>query len=167
MTQYRNKLKPVFIAILAFFALLLAGCGGLVTIETATPGSTAATNAATAVAATASPQQSAGPTKTPRATKAPTSIDGLQTISASNLPPEARHTLELIDNGGPFPYRNDGIVFQNREGILPKQRSGFYHEYTVVTPGASDRGARRIITGAGGEIYYTDDHYATFKRVIR
>ena len=88
-------------------------------------------------------------------------------IDASSLPPEARQTIALIKSRGPFPYARDGIVFSNREGQLPKQSRGYYHEYTVKTPGARDRGARRIITGREGELYYTDDHYRTFRRVMR
>ncbi|MEU3861774.1 ribonuclease domain-containing protein [Streptomyces sp. NPDC028722] len=79
------------------------------------------------------------------------------------LPSQAHTTLHLIDQGGPFPYAQDGTVFQNREGVLPRQTSGYYHEYTVQTPGSSTRGARRVITGnAYEEDYYTADHYATF-----
>lgn len=74
--------------------------------------------------------------------------------------------MQLIERGGPFPYRQDGQVFQNREGILPKQKQGYYHEYTVETPGSEDRGARRIISGANGEFYYTDDHYSSFKVIL-
>jgi guanyl-specific ribonuclease Sa len=82
------------------------------------------------------------------------------------LPPEARATLALIDRGGPFPHRQDGVVFGNYEGLLPKQPRGYYHEYTVETPGARDRGARRIITGGTppAVCYYTDDHYRSFRR---
>lgn len=71
-------------------------------------------------------------------------------------------TLGLIDSGGPFPYGKDGSMFQNREGRLPARAAGYYHEYTVTTPNSPDRGARRIVTGAGGEIYYTRDHYDSF-----
>ena len=88
-------------------------------------------------------------------------------IDAQSLPSEARQTVALIKAGGPFPYSRDGGVFNNREGQLPKKARGYYHEYTVKTPGARDRGARRLITGRGGELYYTDDHYRTFKRVIQ
>jgi ribonuclease T1 len=88
---------------------------------------------------------------------------GLPSVSVADLPSEARHTLELIRSGGPFPYSRDGVVFQNRERLLPREKSGYYHEYTVPTPGESDRGARRIITGKAGEQYYTDDHYASFR----
>lgn len=71
-------------------------------------------------------------------------------------------TLVLIEQGGPFPYRKDGSTFQNREGRLPARPAGYYREYTVETPSSPDRGARRIVAGAGGEVYYTRDHYATF-----
>jgi ribonuclease T1 len=110
---------------------------------------------------TATPRPSR-PTATPRSVPA----SGLRTVTPDKLPPEARQTLKLIDQGGPFPYRRDGIVFQNRERRLPKKPSGYYHEYTVETPGSDDRGARRIITGESGERYYTDDHYETFVQVI-
>ncbi|MFJ4438353.1 ribonuclease [Streptomyces sp. NPDC088923] len=84
-------------------------------------------------------------------------------ICSSALPSQAHDTLELIDEGGPFPYPQDGIVFQNREGVLPDQSTGYYHEYTVKTPGSSDRGARRVVTGEKtDEDYYTSDHYASF-----
>jgi ribonuclease T1 len=70
--------------------------------------------------------------------------------------------LALIADGGPFRHKKDGSVFQNREGRLPRYAAGYYHEYTVETPNSPDRGARRIVTGAGGEIYYTADHYNSF-----
>ena len=87
-------------------------------------------------------------------------------IDAKSLPPAARETIALIRAGGPFPYARDGVTFSNRERQLPRQARGYYREYTVKTPGAHDRGARRIIAGRAGELYYTDDHYRTFKRVI-
>ena len=84
----------------------------------------------------------------------------------SALPVQARQTIALIEKGGPFPYpRNDGVVFHNDEHLLPKQPDGYYHEYTVPTPGSPDRGARRIIAGGHGEFYYTADHYEHFVRV--
>ncbi|WP_320777720.1 ribonuclease [Streptomyces sp. CRN 30] len=87
-------------------------------------------------------------------------------ICYSDLPSQAHDTLDLIEQGGPYPYEQDGTVFQNREGILPSQSSGYYHEYTVVTPGSSTRGARRIVTGEESqEDYYTADHYASFDLV--
>lgn len=87
-------------------------------------------------------------------------------IAVKQLPNEARQTLALIKAGGPFPYTRDGAVFGNREGRLPKRNRGYYREYTVRTPGAKDRGARRIVAGVPGEYYYTDDHYQTFRRII-
>ncbi|MEU5682527.1 ribonuclease [Streptomyces venezuelae] len=87
-------------------------------------------------------------------------------ICLSALPSQAHDTLDLIEKGGPYPYPQDGTVFQNREGELPQQSSGYYHEYTVVTPGSDDRGARRIVTGEKSqEDYYTADHYASFDLV--
>jgi ribonuclease T1 len=86
-------------------------------------------------------------------------------IHVAELPAEARQTIALIRKGGPFPYAKDGAIFGNREGALPKQRRGYYHEYTVKTPGMRARGARRIIWGAGGEFYYTEDHYSHFQRI--
>ena len=92
---------------------------------------------------------------------------GLPWVSLASLPSQARDTVALIDKGGPFPYDQDGTVFANRERILPSEASGYYHEYTVKTPGASDRGARRIIAGRQGELYWTADHYASFSRIRR
>jgi len=86
-------------------------------------------------------------------------------IHVTQLPPEGRATLALIKRGGPFPYAQDGTVFQNREGRLPAQPRGYYREYTVPTPGARDRGARRIVAGRGGDYWYTADHYRSFKRI--
>jgi guanyl-specific ribonuclease Sa len=87
--------------------------------------------------------------------------------AADFLPPEARDTLAQIARGGPFDHSQDGAVFGNYEGLLPKQPRGYYHEYTVETPGARTRGARRIITGGTPPVswYYTDDHYRSFRRV--
>jgi ribonuclease T1 len=94
---------------------------------------------------------------------ADTSAAAVGSICYSDLPSQAYDTLDLIESGGPFPYPQDGTVFQNREGILPGQSSGYYHEYTVRTPGSSTRGARRIVTGQEyQEDYYTADHYASF-----
>ncbi|MFB7292658.1 ribonuclease domain-containing protein [Actinacidiphila glaucinigra] len=94
-------------------------------------------------------------------------VAAVPTVSVASLPPEARETLRLIDAGGPFPYAKDGTVFNNFEGLLPAHPRGYYHEYTVPTPGTQDRGARRIVTGSGGEAYYTDDHYQSFRAVRR
>ena len=86
-------------------------------------------------------------------------------VTAAELPPEARHTLRLIREGGPFPFERDGVVFRNLERMLPSRDKGYYREYTVITPGIKHRGARRIIAGRGGELYYTDDHYGSFRRI--
>jgi ribonuclease T1 len=86
-------------------------------------------------------------------------------VRAADLPGEARATLELIRKGGPYPYAKDGSVFGNREGLLPKQKHGYYREYTVRTPKVRSRGARRIVKGASGELFYTDDHYNSFRRI--
>jgi len=118
---------------------------------------------------TPSRKVTAAPTRTParKATATPAiAQSGLPTIKYERLPAQARETIDLIQRGGPFPYRQDGAVFQNRERLLPGKPNGYYHEYTVETPGSPDRGARRIIAGGEGELYYTDDHYASFKQVV-
>lgn len=89
----------------------------------------------------------------------------IRDVPIAQLPAEAQHTLSLIKKGGPFPYKKDGTVFGNRERRLPQHEHGYYREYTVKTPGAKDRGARRIVAGRSGEFYYTDDHYETFRRI--
>ncbi|SFW91535.1 ribonuclease domain-containing protein [Amycolatopsis australiensis] len=91
-------------------------------------------------------------------------LSGFTHTTLPALPAEATTTYDLIQQGGPFPYpRNDGVVFDNREGVLPACAPGYYHEYTVPTPGSSTRGTRRIVTGSGREYFYTGDHYATFQ----
>ena len=101
-------------------------------------------------------------------------IANLPHVTVSALPREARDTLALIRKGGPYPYTKDGSIFSNREQILPKEPRGFYREFTVKTPHARDRGARRVICGGVAakprppildSCYYTDDHYATFKKI--
>ena len=92
-------------------------------------------------------------------------------VALSSLPPQARTTYQLVLQGGPFPYDKDGSVFGNRERLLPLQTRGFYREYTVKTPGASNRGARRIVCGgrqitAPQACYYTADHYASFRKIV-
>lgn len=103
---------------------------------------------------------------------APTKTKSANTILVSELPKEGRTTLDLIRKGGPFPHAaKDGSIFSNREGILPKEKRGHYREYTVATPGARNRGAKRIVCGgppkdfAKQTCYFTDDHYATFKKI--
>ena len=93
-------------------------------------------------------------------------------VALASLPAEAQSTHRLIFSGGPFPYSKDGIVFGNRERVLPLQTRGYYREYTVKTPGSRDRGARRIVCGGKPPTqpeacYYTDDHYANFRRIAQ
>ena len=89
----------------------------------------------------------------------------IREIAAAELPPEARQAVALIRKGGPFPYERDGAAFGNFEKRLPVKGRGYYQEFTVRTPGAKSRGARRIVAGKGGELYYTDDHYRSFKHI--
>jgi len=113
----------------------------------------------TAVTATAAPAA-------PAAAVSVRAVADVGDICYSKLPSQAHDTLDLIKEGGPYPFPQDGTVFQNREGILPAQSSGYYHEYTVITPGSDDRGARRIVTGnKTDEDYYTADHYESFDLV--
>ncbi|WP_323791837.1 ribonuclease domain-containing protein [Nocardioides sp.] len=112
-------------------------------------------------------EPSAEPSAEPSSTTPP-SIDpesGLPTVYLLDLPPEAAETVELIDRGPPYPYDKDGSTFGNYEGFLPDHERGYYQEFTVETPGSYDRGARRIVEGAEGELYWTDDHYASFSRI--
>jgi ribonuclease T1 len=97
---------------------------------------------------------------------------GMPTVALSALPAEARHTEQLVRQGGPFPYAKDGSVFGNRERLLPTHARGYYREYTVKTPGAGNRGARRIVCGGSqptkpDACYYSSDHYASFARIVQ
>ena len=102
--------------------------------------------------------------------RSPTAAPALAEIALSELPVQAQETHRLVFAGGPFPYDKDGVVFGNRERLLPRKARGFYREYTVKTPGARNRGARRLICGgtppsAPEVCYYTGDHYASFQRI--
>ena len=124
--------------------------------------------------------ESVQPSQSPSATEAPTSepaesattapaVDpdsGLPTVYLLDLPPEAAETVQVIDNGPPYPYDKDGSTFGNYEGRLPDYERGYYQEFTVETPGSDDRGARRIVEGAEAELYWTDDHYESFSRIV-
>jgi ribonuclease T1 len=106
------------------------------------------------------------------AKEAPRVADEMVTVALATLPAEAQATERLIRTGGPFPYPKDGNVFGNRERQLPAQRRGYYREYTVATPGARNRAAKRIVCGgyqvtAPQACYYTDDHYASFRRIVK
>lgn len=93
----------------------------------------------------------------------------LTTVTKAQLPGEAAETLRLIKAGGPFPFSEDGVLFRNSAALLPQHPRGYYHTFTVRTPGAADRGQRRIVCGGPrkqiGDCYYTDDYYASFKRI--
>jgi ribonuclease T1 len=140
-------------------ALLLLGvllAGGYL-LSAVRSGDSAPSGSATGGAAPPGPSSSSvGPAR---------SADGLPTIRSADLPAEARAVLRLIDAGGPFRYAQDGTVFGNVEGLLPKHPRGWYREYTVPTPGERDRGARRIIAGQDGSRFYTADHYESFARI--
>jgi ribonuclease T1 len=104
--------------------------------------------------------------------QARTAASDLPTVALKDLPTEARQTEQLIRSGGPFPYSKDGIVFGNRERVLPREKRGFYREYTVKTPGSRDRGPRRIVCGGDKPVapqacWYTADHYSSFKRIVQ
>ncbi|GAA1744169.1 ribonuclease domain-containing protein [Luedemannella helvata] len=91
----------------------------------------------------------------------------LPTVEEQELPPEARETIDLIDSGGPYPHREDGTTFRNYERRLPEQGEGYYREFTVGSSEEPGRGPRRIVAGRAGDLYYTEDHYRTFRQVLR
>ena len=98
-------------------------------------------------------------------------IDTGAGVPLAALPVQAQDTYRLILSGGPFPGSKDGVLFFNRERQLPREPRGYYHEYTVPTPGARDRGARRIVCGGNPPTkpqacYYTADHYGSFQRIV-
>ncbi|GDY32575.1 ribonuclease domain-containing protein [Gandjariella thermophila] len=145
-----TKVTSRAIRILLALALAVLGTVGAVSAATAAPSATAGAALPASATPAAAAQASCGDTSS------------FHVVPLSSLPPEATDTVRLIRRGGPYPYPQDGTVFSNREGILPSCPSGYYHEYTVKTPGSPDRGARRIVTGDGGEYFYTGDHYASF-----
>ena len=104
--------------------------------------------------------------------KGPASFQRIDTVSVAQLPPQGQSMVSLIQQGGPFRYDKDGTVFGNRERLLPSQDRGYYREYTVKTPGERTRGARRIVCGGlkpttPDACYYTDDHYASFRKIVQ
>lgn len=143
-----------FSCIVALSAIL-GGCGK--------GGSQNATEASGASASAAPAQPAQGASGTTVASGA------LGTVTKTQLPGEAAETLRLIKAGGPFPFSEDGVVFRNSAALLPQHPRGYYHTYTVRTPGSTDRGQRRIICGGPrkqtGDCYYTDDYYVSFKRI--
>jgi ribonuclease T1 len=144
--RLRGRVAAWALAIAALTAGLVTGCGG----------------ASDTAAVTARAQTDISST-------APyTGVDaesGLAWIAGDDLPPEARDTLAAIAAGPPYEYPRDGITFENREGLLPEHEYGYYEEFTVETPGSTDRGARRIVWGLQDELYYTADHYQSFERI--
>lgn len=101
---------------------------------------------------------------------APAFAEVVATVSLAELPRQGSQTYQLIRQGGPFSQQKDGVVFGNRERLLPTRTRGYYHEYTVKTPGSRDRGARRIVCGgpavAPEVCYYSADHYASFRKIV-
>ncbi len=130
-------------------------------VDTSTPTTSTPTGSAGSTG-----QADTNPTTSTSVAASPPRFSDLSTIAPRDLPIEALDTLDLIAAGGPYPFRQDDSTFQNREEILPDRPLGHYREYTVITPGEGDRGARRIVTGADGALYYTDDHYDSFREIV-
>ncbi len=140
------------IALVGLAALALAACVGLTATDTPAP------------------SRPIAPDGTLQSVATPGAVDpasGLSIVGLEDLPPEAAATVALVAAGGPFPYRQDGAVFENRERLLPLRERGYYREYTVPTPGSADRGARRIVAGADGEMFWSADHYNSFAWIAR
>ncbi|SFU25997.1 ribonuclease [Paraburkholderia aspalathi] len=139
---------------------ILGGCGK--------EGSRNVTEASGASASQAPVQPAPGASDTPTASGA-RETGVLGAVTKTQLPGEAVETLRLIKAGGPFPFGEDGVLFRNSALFLPGHPRGYYHTYTVRTPGMTDRGQRRIVCGGPrrqtGDCYYTDDYYASFKRI--
>ncbi|MEA3091055.1 MAG: ribonuclease [Caballeronia sp.] len=148
-----------FSCILALSAIL-GGCGK--------DGSRDATQEPGASASQATTQLGQAASTTPAASGAQ-ERSALAAVTKAQLPAEAAETLRLIKAGGPFPFGEDGVLFRNSAGLVPQHPRGYYHAYTVRTPGSADRGKRRIVCGGQrrqtSDCYYTDDYYASFKRI--
>lgn len=153
---------------LLLLGVLLAG-GYLLSAVRADPGSGDQRGSGPTATASGSSDGSAAPSGTAASrspgVRASRTAAGVPTVRAADLPVEARRTLQLIDRGGPFPYARDGVTFGNNERLLPAHPRGWYREYTVPTPGETDRGARRLVVGRDGARYYTADHYESFRLV--
>jgi ribonuclease T1 len=149
----KTRQLPALLAVLLGLVVLAFVLAGIPQTGTAPPADGRAAPSRSAAASPAMASGVANPSRLPE-------------IKASSLPPEARQTLALIARGGPYPYSRDNVTFGNFERILPRKTSGYYREFTVRTPGESDRGARRIVAGAAGEKYYTADHYESFKFIV-
>ena len=165
----RNRsVLPLLLSGLLVLALLAFGGTGLLDQLTGSTTPDAPSSAGPAPGP-ASGKAQAAPATPPAVRANPLSQDnpsGLPELPESALPAEGRRVLELIRAGGPYRYSQDDQTFGNFERILPRRDRGYYREYTVPTPGESDRGARRIVAGSGGDKYYTDDHYETFSFIV-
>lgn len=160
MRSIAGKSLILTLVLLAWLAVMVAGC--ILPASPPADGAQPTARVTPVERSNATAQGGATATATPARPRS-----GLPTIRYQDLPRQAQDTIALIEQGGPFPFRRDGVTFQNRERILPSKPSGYYREYTVVTPGSSDRGARRIVAGSAGELYYTNDHYESFREVVR
>jgi ribonuclease T1 len=153
----RGGLAAALIA-LAIYVLL----GGEIDLNGSDSGSSTATTPTTVEAPPADTGTEPPPTEAESDRQGPDQgADGISPQEAD----EIGRVLALVQAGGPFPHDQDGTTFQNREGLLPEQPEGYYKEYTCETPGSDDRGARRLVIGAGGETYYTADHYRSFTEI--
>lgn len=143
----------VALACLLVLGVLLTGCGG-------SQGGSAGQGARATSSSTAGGGVGSGlePGSTDPAS-------GLTVVALSSLPSQVAETVRLVQAGGPYPYQRDGVTYHNNNRVLPQHPDGYYHEYTVKTPGSSTRGARRVIHGQGDEYFYTADHYASFRRI--
>ena len=163
----RRLLALVLAALVAALGVTACGAGSTGVSTSTLTGTPTSTSTSTPTGPGASAEPGAVPTPSDAASLAPADpVSTLRTMLVAALPAEGVDTLRLIDSGGPFPYSKDGVTFSNRERLLPEHPSGWYQEYTVITPGSTDRGARRIVGGRSGERYYTDDHYASFREVL-
>jgi ribonuclease T1 len=149
----------VLLAVL--LALTVGACATSLPAGTATYGPGSAVGSGSLVGPTAAAALSGAGSLAPAS-----QVSRLPRVLVPQLPAQAVDALRLVASGGPYPYAQDGATFSNREGLLPPHASGWYHEFTVVTPGSADRGARRIIAGRDGGRFYTDDHYASFREVL-
>jgi ribonuclease T1 len=163
----RNVLPLLLTALVVLGLLAFGGTGFLGQL---TEGTTPEAGSSGAPAQSAAPDNGAAGSGTPdsaqsvpAAPPAQANPSDLAEVRESALPAEGRRVLALIRAGGPYRYSQDDQTFGNFERVLPARNRGYYREYTVPTPGDSDRGARRIVAGGGGEKYYTDDHYETFR----
>lgn len=162
----RQRYRWLLLLLAAVLLLAWAVTGGLGSVGSdGDAGPTVAVDRSSASSSPSPTPDDPGGEPTSGATTDPAS--GLPLARLGDLPPEAARTVDLIERGGPFPEpEHDGGVFGNREELLPDEDYGYYREYTVPTPGSPDRGARRIIAGDGGELYWTADHYASFARIV-